>query len=85
MCLKPHLKSTFSWFLELNKEFKIFINENELKYEDMIADNQNIDICANGEVFKCKYIQWATKLEDNILISISLTRIIHLKLNEQHY
>lgn len=62
--LKPHLKSTFAWFLELNKEFKIFINEKELQYEDIIADNLNIDICANGKDFKCKYIQWATKLED---------------------
>lgn len=62
--LKPYLQSTFAWFLELNSEFKIFIDNKELEYDNMMSDSQNVDICANGKDFKCKYIQWSTKLED---------------------
>lgn len=62
--LKPFLRAEFAWFLELNKEFKIVIDGEELKYDSILEDNISINIDAGGKVFNCKYLRWNVKPND---------------------
>lgn len=66
-----YLKSEFGWYLLLNrsKSFKLCINGNPIRYEDIIADDevfhrvisniQNIEF-----TFKITYIRWQEKIGD---------------------
>lgn len=70
--LIKHLKSEFAWFLELNKEhdFSINVNGVKLKYSDIISDSDDFqhiitDFTGKTEYnFKCKFLQWNQKLND---------------------
>jgi hypothetical protein len=67
--LKPYLKAEFAWFLELKEEYKIYINEEELDYTTVIADEESFPVtvkCDTDKVitFNCKYIRWNTKMND---------------------
>lgn len=83
--LKPFLRAEFAWFLELKEEFKIFINGIELDYSSIIAEEPDIfDIQLtdkNGDEFnfKCKYIRWNTKLNEEFSRFYFLNEDLELK------
>ena len=64
--LIPYLKAEFAWYLELKEEYKIYINDIELDYSSIITDNDDFVINIKGceQQFKCKYIQWNQKMND---------------------
>ncbi|MCH5178081.1 MAG: ATP-binding protein [Prevotellaceae bacterium] len=62
--LKPFLRAEFAWFLELNSEFKILINGEELICTSIIEDNISMQIDACGKTFNCKYLLWNVKPND---------------------
>ena len=68
--LTPYLKAEFAWFLELNEEFKLFINGEELGYSSIFAETPEnfkvelFDKNKNKFEFECKYIRWNNKLND---------------------
>lgn len=62
--LKKYLIAEFSWFLELNKNRKIFINGEELEYDDYIGDKDEWTIIVNNHTFIANYFRWNGKLND---------------------
>lgn len=62
--LIPFLKAEFAWYLELNSEFKIIINGNELEYNSIIEENSSVAIGVGLKTFNCKYLQWNVKPND---------------------
>lgn len=62
--LKKYLIAEFSWFLELNKNRKIFINGEELEYDDYIGDKDEWTITVNNHTFIANYFRWNGKLND---------------------
>jgi hypothetical protein len=61
------LKKEFSWFLELNKTYKIIINDENLTYPETIGEKFNfhgIDI--SGNPYKATYIRWNQKPNEEI-------------------
>lgn len=60
--LSAYLKAEFAWFLELKPEYKIYIDNIELDYSSIIADNQTFDITIKEHVFQCNYLRWNTKM-----------------------
>ena len=65
LVLIPFLKREFCWFLELNKDFKIFVNNELLDYSDNIADfddNVVVEYPKSNTIFRIKYIQWKESL-----------------------
>jgi hypothetical protein len=62
--LVPFLKAEFAWYLELNSEFKIIINGNELEYNSIIEENAPVCINIGSKTFNCKYLQWNVKPND---------------------
>ena len=62
--LVPFLKAEFAWYLELNSEFKIIINGNELEYNSIIEENTPVSITVGSKTFNCKYLQWNVKPND---------------------
>lgn len=68
---KDFLKYEFGWFLYLNKNngFKILINKEILKYQDVIADSESTEVSfpdAKGvqQTFKVHYVHWIGKIGD---------------------
>ncbi|MBN1585718.1 ATP-binding protein [Candidatus Uhrbacteria bacterium] len=63
-----YLKQEFGWFLELykSKDFKIYINGEALKYDEVINDRDCIDFvhAESGTRFKVNYIQWSLQLQN---------------------
>ena len=62
--LKPFLRAEFAWFLELNSEFKIIIDGEELVYTSIVEENTSVEIDAAGKIFNCKYLRWNVKPND---------------------
>lgn len=67
--LIPYLKAEFAWFLELKEEYKIFVNGQELDYSSIIAEQEIIlpqfsYQQQNSYDFKCRYIRWNVKMND---------------------
>ena len=62
--LKKYLIAEFSWFLELNKNRKIFINGEELEYNDYIGDKDEWTITVDKHIFIANYFRWNGKLND---------------------
>lgn len=62
--LIPFLKAEFAWYLELNSEFKIVINGQELEYTSIIEENLPVEIITKQKTFNCKYLQWNVKPND---------------------
>lgn len=54
----PYIKKEFCWFLELNKEFKIVLNGEDLDYSDLVADTDNFEFKEGNSVFSIRYVQW---------------------------
>ena len=65
LVLIPFLKREFCWFLELNKDFKIYVNNELLDYSDNIVDfddNVVVEYPKSNTSFRIKYIQWKESL-----------------------
>lgn len=62
--LIPYLKAEFAWYLELREEHKLIINGEELDYSSIIQTVDNFVIEKENIDFKCKYIQWTKKMND---------------------
>lgn len=67
--LMPYLRAEFAWFLELKENSKIFIDGVELDCTSIIADRQSFtsEIAVSSDekmIFKCKYLRWTNKLND---------------------
>lgn len=62
--LKKYLVAEFAWFLELNKNRKIFINGEELEYDDYIGEEENWNIEVENHKFVANYFRWNGKLND---------------------
>lgn len=66
--LIPYLKAEFAWYLELKEGSMIYIDGELLQYSSIIADSDSfpVNLKLNDEevIFKCKYIRWNRKLND---------------------
>ena len=62
--LKPFLRAEFAWYLELNHEFKIIIDNEVLNYSSIIEENLRMEIEVNGKKFNCRYLRWNVKPND---------------------
>lgn len=58
--LKDELKLKFCWFLELNKnaKFKVFLNNESLGHEKLIADKKREKWQIGDSEFEVRYYQW---------------------------
>lgn len=71
---RDYLKKEFAVFLHLNKTFgkNIFINDERLDYETLIAESefQKIEIEYENEIysFDINFIRWNEKIKDNYMI-----------------
>lgn len=82
--LKPYLRAEFAWFLELKEEFKIYIDGVELDYSNIIAESENFSkniVDKNDEniEFKCKYIRWTKKLNEEFSRFYFLNEKLNMK------
>lgn len=81
--LKPYLRAEFAWYLELKEENKIFIKGVELDYSSIIAENDsfpvNLKLGKENIEFKCKYIRWTNKLNDEYSRFYFLNENLELK------
>lgn len=61
-----YLANEFGWFLYLNKDrgYKIFINDNLLNYQSVIADCEDSDFLIGDFNFKISFIRWKEKIGD---------------------
>jgi hypothetical protein len=66
-----YLKNEFGWFLLLNKSkgFKLCINGDSLKYEDIIAESETLTRVISNPLneefsFKITYVRWREKIGD---------------------
>lgn len=62
--LKPFLRAEFAWFLELNANFQIIINNEVLDYQSIIEDRKAFPVNIQGIEFNCKYLRWNVKPND---------------------
>lgn len=62
--VKSFLRAEFAWFLELNSNFKIIINDEILDYQSIIEDREELSIPIHDITFKCKYLRWNVKPND---------------------
>lgn len=62
--LKPFLRAEFAWFLELNANFQIIINDKVLDYQSIIEDRKAFPVNIQGIEFNCKYLRWNVKPND---------------------
>jgi hypothetical protein len=60
----PFLRAEFAWFLELNSNFQIIINDEILDYQSIIEDNKEFTVKINEMLFDCKYLRWNVKPND---------------------
>lgn len=82
--LIPYLKAEFAWFLELKEEYKIFVNNEELIYSSIIADQEPVKITLPASehhegTFYGKFIRWNTKMNDEYSRFYFLNRELELK------
>lgn len=59
--LKEYMSKEFGWFLELKPTFKILLNQNPIKYDNLIENNLEDNFKFEGKNFKTKFIQWKKK------------------------
>ena len=68
--LREYIKKEFACLLELNKKlnFKIYLNEEEITYEDLIIEKENFELNYEyGELdinAKIRYVQWKNNLSN---------------------
>lgn len=66
--IQTHLAKEFCWFLELHKSdnYKIFINGDELDYEDLIVDRKTHDFYTEDKQFSfnATFVCWKIKLAE---------------------
>lgn len=66
--LRQYLITEFSWYLEVRRDFKIFINDSELDVSGFIADQEDFSIKIKHQdediVIPCKYRRWNKKPND---------------------
>lgn len=82
--LIPYLKAEFAWFLELKEEYKIYVNNEELIYSSIIAEQESVDITLSTSehhkgTFNCKFIRWNTKMNDEYSRFYFLNKELELK------
>ncbi len=60
------LSQEFGWFLYLNKDknYKLVVNGDEVKYQSIIADTANFELPIGKNDFKITYIRWSKKIGD---------------------
>lgn len=63
---KNFLKMEFGWFLFLNenRKYAIYINGDELKYNELIAETDRNSVSIDDNDFKITYIRWTDKIGD---------------------
>lgn len=62
--IKAFLRAEFAWFLELNSNFQIIINDEVLDYKSIIEDRKAFSIEVQDIQFDCKYLRWNVKPND---------------------
>lgn len=91
--LRQYLITEFSWYLEVRRDFKIFINDSELDVSGFIADQEDFSINIKHQdeniVIPCKYRRWNKKpndefsrfyfLNDNLDYKTSKTTLLNNK------
>ena len=58
--LVSHLQVEFGWFLALNSEFKLLVNNKEVDYKKNIKDDEKFEYSQ----FNIQYIQWEKRFSD---------------------
>ncbi len=58
------LAQEFGWFLYLNKDknYKLVVNGDEVKYQSIIADTDSFDLPIGKNDFQITYIRWSKKI-----------------------
>lgn len=67
--LKPYLRGDFAWYLKLHPNCKIYVDNELLNCQSVIADSEEFDLPVSiddgdDELFHCYYFQWAVKPEE---------------------